>query len=211
MTFPRRLLHEGEQVILDLRPHPVRLARPVTVTVILLGAAVYGDVAWRSAPVWFGILLGVVALLTLGYLATRILVWRTTKFVLTSARVIARVGVLRHASREIPIDRVTDVAYVQRLIERVIGAGTVLVESAGEHGTEAFPDLRDPAAIQSAINLAIEVRRARPATLVPLRPCDGEAEEEVAVEREELDDLHLRGVLTDEEYVRKVRELEGSP
>ena len=42
MAFPRRLLIEGEELILDLRPHPIALARAIIVTILIA-------VAWALA------------------------------------------------------------------------------------------------------------------------------------------------------------------
>jgi hypothetical protein len=38
MPFPRRLLIEGEELVLDLRPHPIALARAVLVTIAVIVA-----------------------------------------------------------------------------------------------------------------------------------------------------------------------------
>ena len=41
MAFPRRLLVEGEELILDLRPHPVALVVPILATVVAVGVAIW--------------------------------------------------------------------------------------------------------------------------------------------------------------------------
>jgi uncharacterized membrane protein YdbT with pleckstrin-like domain len=201
VPYPRRLLHDDEQVVLDMRPHPIRLFRPVAMTVVIgggIGAAFFG---WRSAPSWFGLVLGVVGFVTLVYLLAKVASWRATVLVLTSSRVIYRSGIVRRIGREIPIDRVQDVTYIQRLGERIVGAGSLIVESAGDRGTEPFPDIRRPEQVQSAINRAVDAAKRGEQG----RPDD--APVGVGSQIEELADLHRQGVLTDAEFAEKKREL----
>jgi uncharacterized membrane protein YdbT with pleckstrin-like domain len=201
LPYPRKLLHDEEEVIFDLRPHWVRLARPVVLAAVVFGAVGTAYFGWRSAPAWFGVLLGVVTLATALYLLGRVLSWRATLLVLTSSRVVYRSGIIRRVGREIPIDRVQDVTYLQRLSERLVGAGTLVVESAGERGAAPFPDVRRPEVVQSAINRAVDASRresrAAPDTATSVGPN----------RIEELADLHRRGVLTDAEFQEKKREI----
>ena len=65
MTFPRRLLIEGEDLVLDLRPHWIALLGPVVVTIAVLvgvglafayapedGAGRSPSSGVRSSPPW---------------------------------------------------------------------------------------------------------------------------------------------------------------
>jgi uncharacterized membrane protein YdbT with pleckstrin-like domain len=208
MPYPRRLLHDDEEIIFELRPHPIRICFPVFVTAVTFGVEGFGYVAWRGAPGWFAVALGAVAVVAAGYLVGRLLAWRTTLFVLTTRRVIYRHGVVRRVGREIPLDRVQDVTYVQRLGARLIGAGSVLVESAGSHGGEPIPDVRRPEWVQREINAAIVAlhRLASPqSSVLPARLYD--QGREVGAELAELAQLRDRGVLTDGEFEEKKREL----
>ena len=42
MPFPRRLLIEGEELVLDLRPHPIALARAILLTLLGVKAIAEG-------------------------------------------------------------------------------------------------------------------------------------------------------------------------
>ena len=68
-----------------------------------------------------------------------------------SSRIIDRRGILRRSGREIPLTALSDIGYRQTIFDRVIGAGDVVIESAGRDGQEVFPDLRHPARIQNEI------------------------------------------------------------
>jgi uncharacterized membrane protein YdbT with pleckstrin-like domain len=201
LSYPQRLLHDGEDVIVDLRPHWIRLVGPVIVTVVTFGAVGAAYFGWGSAPAWFGVVLGAISVAAMVYLLGKVLSWRATLFVLTSSRVVYRTGVVRRIGREIPIDRVQDVTYLQGLLERIVGAGKLVVESAGERGAEPFPDVRHPEVVQSEINAAVDRSR---------RQATGSTADQPRTTADQLDDLvglHRRGVLTDGEFASKKREL----
>ena len=61
----------------------------------------------------------------------------------------------RRTGSEIPIGRVQDVTYHQSIIERLVRAGSLTVESAGRHGQDPFPDIPRPAEVQSLINRVV--------------------------------------------------------
>jgi uncharacterized membrane protein YdbT with pleckstrin-like domain len=202
MAFPVRLLHEDEEIFLDQRPHGVRLAGPVSLSVLVTAGIVAGFVEWKAAPTWFGIVLGVVLLTTGIYLGARVLAWQATSFVVTSHRVIYRTGVLRRSGREIPIDALQSVSYRQSLPGRMIGVGSVLVSSAGQDDAQEVPDVRDPEAAQSAVHEAIEAN-ARRRSGVREEPSD------ITAELERLEGLYHRGVITAAELERVKRDLLG--
>src|SRR5262245_38476787 len=81
------------------------------------------------------IAIGAVALIIFLWLAfAPFVVWRSTHYVFTTKQVLFREGVLRRDERGIPLAKVNDVKSTQNLFERMLGCGTLTVESAGEHG-----------------------------------------------------------------------------
>ena len=202
MPYPKKLLNENEQVLLDLRPHWIRLAFPTMVLVVVVAGSIAGVVLWTNAPVAFGYGLGAVVLIALVYGALRLIAWLSTNLVLTSSRIVYREGVVHRVGREIPLDRVQDVTYHQRLVERVFGAGSLVVESGGDRGAEPFPDIRDPESVQRHLNQAIVDLRHEPVIV--------QAEQNPIIGQiNELADLHRRGVITDTEFEEKKAELLG--
>jgi uncharacterized membrane protein YdbT with pleckstrin-like domain len=219
LAFPERLLSEDEELIYDLRPHWLTLVVPVLITlvvVVVVGAAWVvvpaGDLQ-QPARLAVG-LLGVVVLLAT--VVGRVLRWSTTHFVLTTERLIFRSGVVAKFGREIPLERINDVTFSQSLFERLIGAGDLLVESAGEHGQSRFSDLRDPEAVQLEIYRQMEAndrRRAGYATTQPhpavsdRTPTPPTRSSSPLDDLERLADLRDRGAITEEEFQRMKREL----
>jgi membrane protein YdbS with pleckstrin-like domain len=164
VAFPERLLSEDEELIYDLRPHWLTLVVPVLLTVLVVVAV---GAAWVVMPAGdlqqpARLAVGVIGLAVL--LATvvgRVLRWATTHFVLTTERLIFRSGVVAKFGREIPLERINDVTFSQSLFERLIGAGDLLLESAGEHGQSRFSNVRDPEAVQLEIYRQMEANDRR--------------------------------------------------
>jgi membrane protein YdbS with pleckstrin-like domain len=201
MTFPARLLHDEEVVIVDTGPHPVRLLGPFVRAAVVLAGLAAGLVLWRDAPSWFGIVVAVLALSALLYVAGKTLAFRATRFVLTSQRVIFRYGVIRRVGREIPLGSIQDVTFHQGLVERIVGAGHLTIDSAGERGAEAIGDVAHPEVLQGLINRQIQVLR-RPVVMTA-----GPRDDDVVSQVERLAELHRRGVITASEFATKRADL----
>ena len=198
MPFPRRLLNEGEDVVLDLHPHWWTLSGPVVVVVL----ATTGAVLVRTlSDVLVVVLLGV-AVLGLLWLAVRYARWATTNFVVTTDRLVFREGVLGKRGKEIPLERVNDIAVAQTLFERLIGAGDLTVESGGERGQQVFTDVSKPFLVQNVIHTEVERAGDRDAARSA-----GHRYPSIPEQIEKLDELRERGVLTQAEFDAKKAQL----
>lgn len=204
MAYPNRLLDDDESVTVDLHPHWWYLARPVAALVVSIIASVATLVATdvgtsgRTAATWASILaLGVSSV----WLVSTYARWATTQFVVTSRRVIFRAGVFRKRGVEIPLDRVNSVHFHQGLLGRLVGAGDLTIDSAGESGQQCFTDLRQPGRVQRVIHAQMEARELRRV---------GGGVVDVAAQLERLEAMLLRGTLTSEEFDRQKRRLLGT-
>jgi len=155
MSFPTKLLAPGEEIYLDSRPNWSYLFWPSDLTVVVLAGCVAVFVLWSSAPAFMAWVLLAFGVCVFVYFAARYIGWRTKSFVVTSQRIVYRTGALRRTGREIPIGRVQDVTYHQTVVERIVRAGSLTVESAGRHGQDPFPDITRPAEVQSLINRVV--------------------------------------------------------
>jgi uncharacterized membrane protein YdbT with pleckstrin-like domain len=137
MGYPTKLLAEDEHLVLDLHPHWKALISPLVTLVLVLGV---GGFAAAAIPSGSQQGLGrlavlVVGLLMLGLYAVRpFLRWITTHFVVTDRRVLVRTGVLARTGRDVPLSRINDITFSHTFLERLLGCGTLVVESAGERG-----------------------------------------------------------------------------
>ena len=199
MAFPKRLLIEGESLVLDLRPHPIALALPalytlvLTVAVVWLGAGIGGP-GWVWPAVW------VVAMLI--YPVPKFVAWATSIFAVTTDRVIHRQGWIAKRSMEIPLEAINDVRFEQGIFDRLVGAGTLLISSASEFGTNTFDDIRHPEEVQRTIYHQGEMNKKRmyqgDATPMAAPPTPGAPSATTELER--LAKLRTDGVLTEEEF-----------
>lgn len=206
MGFPRQLLNDNEELVLDLRPHWFFLFEP---TISLLGAVILGIIVIRTGlPDPLKFVTGVLILGVLGWFGVRYLKWITTNFVVTSDRVVYRVGVLAKRGIEIPLERINTVFFSQSIFERMIGAGDLGIESAGERGSETFQDVRKPSAVQNEIYRQMEANNARTYGTVRSASEPGPPREPTIPEQlEKLDELRRRGVITDAEFTAKKTQL----
>lgn len=204
MGFPTKLLNDDESIVLDLHPHWWYL---VAQTAALVAAMILGIVVLvADVPGPVQAVVGLAILAALGWWGIRYLSWRTINFVVTTDRLIYRNGVLSKSGIEIPLDRVNNVLFQQSILERLLGAGDLVIESAGESGRQAFSDVRRPSAVQNEIYRQIEANENRKFDRINR----GTAPSSLADELDKLEDLRSRGVLSDEEFdAQKQRLLEG--
>ena len=210
MAFPKRLLTTDEEMVLDLRPHWIALVGPIALIVVVLAAWII--VIPKLPDKGFGHTAGLIALLAVGgflllwYSLRRIVQWATSYFVVTNERVIHRQGLIAKNSMEIPLDRIQNVRFHQGVFERMIGAGDLVLESAGEQGTNTFSDIRHPENVQKVI-----YEHAEAFTMKMQGGVRQDAAPSMTQELQRLADLRDRGAITEEEFqAQKARLLGGS-
>ena len=200
MRYPTRLLTDDEEVLHQFRPH-WRVLLPAIGWAMLLATLVGVAFAALDAP-WGTYALGAAVVLWLLLAARSVLAWWFTNYVLTTERIIVRSGMIARAGTEIPLENINNVLFRQRVMERLLGYGDVLIESAGQTGQSRLEDIPDPEAFQS------EVYRARELRSLHFSGGGGRARD-VVEQLEALAELRERGHLTDEEFAAKKRKLLG--
>ncbi len=144
MAISAKLLGADEYVVVSTRTHWKALVFPVFLLLVVAGAggflAAIVPTGSMRTPLRIAILaVGVVVLLT--FAAKPFLNWFFSTYTLTNRRLITRHGVLTRTGRDIPLMRINDVSYEHGLIDRMLGCGTLLIESAGERGQVILPDV----------------------------------------------------------------------
>jgi uncharacterized membrane protein YdbT with pleckstrin-like domain len=162
VPYPTKLLNRNEEVVLDLRPHWWYFGRqiltgiPLLIIVILVLQMDGGT--FKDVSKW---IVGLLVIAWAIWLACKYLAWTRTYFVVTNQRVIYRTGIVARKGVEIPLDRITNINFNQRILERMIGAGNLEVQSAGEQGTTTFDFVRHPDGVQQEIYRQMDAREAR--------------------------------------------------
>src|SRR6478735_3821846 len=187
--YPPKLINEGETLVLDLKPHWWFFWKYI----VAIGILVYA-----------------------GFVVEKYFAWTYTHFVLTDRRVISRSGIVSKRGTEIPLDRINNIDFHQRIWERVIGAGDLDIESAGKDGQSHFENVRHPDMVQQEIYRQMEVNARRQASWhadasIAARPAPAAAvpvaTPDVADQIAKLATLRDQGAITTEEFEAKKAEL----
>ena len=209
MPYPKRLLNDGEEVALDLRPHWWYFSRHILTGIPLIVLLAIAFHFGNTFVWWFW---AVVALVWAGWLGLQYMNWTFTHFVVTSSRVIFRTGVLAKHGVEIPMDRIANINFNQSMWERVIGAGDLEIESAGRDGQSTFNDVWHPDAVQQELYRQMEAHaqtRAGYAATAAAPPASASPSGSASVPEQiqQLADLRDRGVITAAEFEAKKAQL----
>jgi membrane protein YdbS with pleckstrin-like domain len=155
MGFPKRLLGEDETLVLELRPHAKRLVGPALVLLVTAPAATYlagripaegGLVGWVRWAVAVA-----AALVVLRWSVWPFLVWWNTVYVITDRRLVMRQGVISRRGHDMPLTRLNDVTFSHSLLDRMLGCGDLVVESAGERGQVVLQDIPQVEKVQRTL------------------------------------------------------------
>jgi len=211
VPFPRRLLIEGEDLVLDLRPHWIALVWPSFVAVLVLVGWILAftnapdDGTGRSVVIWGALAVGLVLLIW--YSVRGVVAWATSNFAVTSDRIIHREGFIAKHTMEIPLEAINDVRFHQSILERMVGAGDLTIQSASEFGRNVFANIRNPETVQKTIYQQGERNKSRMYQGGSRAPAPSPSPEapSVTTELERRD----KGVLTESEFQNQKKKILG--
>jgi len=161
---PDPTLTEDEHLVLRLHPHWKTLIWPVSVAVLVVAAALIAEVVIPSnsaAPVERLVVAAVAILAVMLWLIVPVLRWRMTTYELTTRRLRVRSGIATRRGRDIPLARINDVSFEKGLLDRLLGSGRLVVESAGEHGQILLNDIPRVEFTQATLFRLVEEEQRR--------------------------------------------------
>jgi uncharacterized membrane protein YdbT with pleckstrin-like domain len=145
VVISRKLLNEGEHIVLSTRTHVKALLLPAVVLIIIAGLAGYltsvAGAAGESATIWRLVIWVIAGALIVWFCVAPFLRWLFTTYTFTTRRLITRTGVLTRRGHDIPLNRVSDVSYEKGLVDRIFGCGTLVVSDASELGRVELRDI----------------------------------------------------------------------
>jgi uncharacterized membrane protein YdbT with pleckstrin-like domain len=202
MPYPRHLINEGETVALDLHPHwwyfSKHILTGIPLFLALIGVIAVRDVSYVDSVTALG--WAILAVIWAAWLVLKYFQWRFTYFVVTDDRVIYRHGVLAKSGVEIPLERINNINFHQGLWERIIGAGDLDIQSAGQEGESHFEDVRHPDGVQQEIYRQMEVNAKQQASWsAPQMSREASIPEQI----EQLAALRDKGHITAQEFESK--------
>jgi uncharacterized membrane protein YdbT with pleckstrin-like domain len=159
-----RSLAVGEASVEILHPHWKTLVRPVGLAVVVVAIVLAGEVlipGGKAAAIERLALAVVAVAVLMWWLMYPLLVWRTTRYELTTRRIRLRTGVIARDGRDIPLSRITDVSFRKTLLDRLLGCGTLVVESAGEHGETTLKEIPHVERVSATMFQLVEDERLR--------------------------------------------------
>jgi membrane protein YdbS with pleckstrin-like domain len=155
MALPRKFLNEDEELLAELRPHWIFLFGPLFSSIGVWVALIVLVVLWHKAPGWTNYPILILALIPGLWLLGRFVRWRSYVVALTSTRILVREGIIGRDTVQLRLQRVTEVNIRQRLIERVLGTGSLIIDVQGEDDSLTLEYMRKPAVVQRVLNSQI--------------------------------------------------------
>lgn len=151
MAISQKLLNDGESVVISTRTHPKALLVPLLWLIVALAVAVvvvsYVDNDTVGLVVW-----ALAAVAIVWFVLRPLLVWLTASYTITNRRLITRTGVITRRGHDIPLSRISDVAYELGLVDRMLGCGTLVISDASTHGRVLLPDIPHVEETQRRLN-----------------------------------------------------------
>ncbi len=165
----------------------------------------------------------VIALVPAAELTRITLDWLNERYIITNRRVMEVKGIINKHVRDSALEKVNDVELDQSIVGRVLGYGTVQIITGSDIGVNMFRRISNPVRFKRAmLNAKEELHSTIPPALTeeipPRRPpvpvAKAAAAESAAATAAsvsdvlvELDELRRQGILSEEEFQAKKKEL----
>jgi membrane protein YdbS with pleckstrin-like domain len=207
MGYADKNLAPGETILYRARYHWIIYR--FTIVLLILGAAL-GAAALYARKSQAGDEVGrPVAILAAAFVVVALIAYLVRRFrssldefVVTNRRVIRKVGFYAREIQQAPLEKIQDITVEQGVLARMLGYGTVIVETASEKGMLVFPSIASPDSLRNHVwGQAPPEDRARAAIPAPSVPVSAQAR------LEELESLKQRGLVSQEEYASKRQEI----
>jgi uncharacterized membrane protein YdbT with pleckstrin-like domain len=153
------ILAAGEESLEVLHPHWKTLIRPAVLAVLVLIVVVVIEVILpysNTADIGRLVILGLAVIVLMWWLTIPVLRWRTTTYELTNRRMRIRTGIIVRTGKDFPLSRIVNISYRTGLLDRFFGSGTMILETAGEHGDLILDEIPRVRHIQSLLFQLLE-------------------------------------------------------
>jgi membrane protein YdbS with pleckstrin-like domain len=152
MGISKKLLSDGEHVVLSVRSHGKALIGPVFLFVLVVAGVITALMLTPNNTLVASGAAVVAAPLVVLLSLIPFLRWLTSTYTVTNRRLITRHGILTRTGRDIPLFRINDVAYEKGLIDRLLGCGTLIISDATEKAGVVLPDIPNVEQVQLQIS-----------------------------------------------------------
>ena len=195
----RTKLKEDEEILLITRQHWIKLLLPIFVW--LLAAVLL---------IWLAGNMGFIGTLVLAlYPMYEYVNWKNNLWCITNVRVVDESGFFSRYSKESPLDKINNVEYDQNIWGRIMGFGSVDIQTAAELGETTYELIQNPQLLKDTIthaqedykkmqikNQATQLAEAIAKSTAAVKP----SQQLIADELQKLFNLYQQGAITQEEY-----------
>ena len=199
-TYIQNMLGENERIILVTRQHGFVLFSSIIaeIVVALIVLVAISALTVANPVAAFGFLL---ILVPLAIMTRDILAWTNRQYIVTNRRVIQISGIFNKDVFDSSLEKVNDVKMTQSFFGRLFDYGDVEIMTASETGDNLFKRIGDPVKFKTAMLNAKE-KLGYEGT-----GSHAQRAESIPAQIAELDELRKQGILTDEEFKAKKKEL----
>src|SRR5262245_15829148 len=209
MGYAEKNLAPNERVLFRARYHWVFYRFSIIVLILVVAlviAALYAKSAQAADEVgrpllWIAALFAAIAVGSFAMLRFRA---NLDEFVVTNRRVIRKIGIFAREVQQAPIEKIQDITVEQGILGRMLGYGTVIVQTASETGMLIFPSVSGPDRFR---NQVWGQPPPKPDVPEPLAVAAVTPAPTSQARLEELESLKQRGLVTPEEYAAKRQQI----
>jgi uncharacterized membrane protein YdbT with pleckstrin-like domain len=207
--YLQRMLGDHEKVVLATRQHGFVLFRAILVEILIaLGIIIVTSLlaflqidSLRSLNFPFGIgYLFLILPILSGF--RDVLLWNNHMYIVTNRRVIQLSGVFNKDVIDSSLEKVNDVKMEQSFLGRIFNFGDIEILTASELGANLFKRIGNPIGFKTAMLNAKELLERLPTQVV-----EKSAMPDFPAMITSLDKLRQQGLLTEEEFQQKKKDL----
>jgi uncharacterized membrane protein YdbT with pleckstrin-like domain len=202
----RTELKKEEKILIIIRQHWIKLVLPFFIWLL---AAVL--LIWLAKTTGF-----IITLAAALYPMYEYLNWKSNLWCVTNVRVVDESGFFSRYSKESPLDKINNVEYDQSIWGRILGFGSVDIQTAAELGETTYEMIHHPKLLKDTITHAQEeykkmqiskqatqLAEAITKSTAAIKP----SQQMIADELQKLFALYQQGGITQEEYQQQKNKL----
>jgi len=215
MGYIQSLLGRNEHIAFITRQHWIVLLSSLVINLFLavvIMALVTAISLLLPATFPLTLLLLVLILIPFVRLGVRLVNWWNEQYIITNRRVIQTEGLFNKHVIDSSLEKVNDVVLTQSALGRVLGYGDLEILTASEFGVNRFERIAGPVRFKTEmlnqkedLGSLDEFGRKAARVLEAAPPTAGDVPELIG----ELDELRRKGIISEEEFAQKKKDLLG--
>jgi len=211
MSYLTNLLAKDEQIAFSTRKHWLAIVRAALGSLLLAAAALViflfivvlksrGSIDWEWR--WILLFFGLILLFALVKIVWEFLQWLNEIYAVTNRRIIQSEGILNKTVIDSAIGKVNDVLIHQSLLGRILNYGDLEILTASDIGVNRLDLIAHPVRFKLTM---LDQKTAHEGTEIVVEP--KEEKEDIPSALERLSELKDKGLITQEEYEAKKKDL----